>query len=102
MKKSIIFVVVSLVFLITGGNAYADLSEGLVAFYPFNGNANDESGNSYHGTVYGAIPSNDRFGNENNSYNFDGDNDYIISNPGLPVGNAARSVSGLNKQIKYF
>jgi hypothetical protein len=27
----------------------------LIAFYPFNGNANDESGNGNHGTVYGAV-----------------------------------------------
>jgi hypothetical protein len=25
--------------------AFADLKDGLVAYYPFNGNANDESGN---------------------------------------------------------
>lgn len=28
-----------------------DLGNGLVAYYPFNGNANDESGNGNHGTV---------------------------------------------------
>ncbi len=33
-----------------GGNS---LDEGLIAYYPFNGNADDESGNGYHGTVYG-------------------------------------------------
>ncbi len=27
-----------------------DITEGLVAYYPFNGNANDESGNGYHAT----------------------------------------------------
>jgi hypothetical protein len=32
--------------------AHADLTSGLVASYPFNGNANDASGNN--GTVYGA------------------------------------------------
>ena len=29
-------------------------TDGLVAYYPFNGNANDESGNGNHGTVNGA------------------------------------------------
>jgi hypothetical protein len=29
-------------------------SDGLVAWYPFNGNANDESGNGNNGTVNGA------------------------------------------------
>ena len=37
------------------GMAYADLNDGLVAYYPFNGNADDESGNGNHGTVYGAV-----------------------------------------------
>ncbi|ETR68891.1 MAG: hypothetical protein OMM_04291 [Candidatus Magnetoglobus multicellularis str. Araruama] len=54
-----------------------DLEEGLVAYYPFNGNANDESGNGNHGTVYGAILIEDRFGNKNSAYSFDGIDDYI-------------------------
>ncbi len=56
---------------------YAIPTEGLVAYYPFNGNANDESGNGHHGTVYGAWLTNDRFGNANSAYSFDGNNDYI-------------------------
>ena len=47
-------------------------TEGLVAYYPFNGNANDASGNGHHGTVNGATLSSDRDGNENSSYSFDG------------------------------
>jgi len=43
----------------------------LVAYYPFNGNANDESGNGYHGTVNGATLVADRFGNPNSAYSFD-------------------------------
>ena len=31
-----------------------DLNDGLVAYYPFNGNANDESGNGLNGTIVGA------------------------------------------------
>jgi hypothetical protein len=53
-------------------------TDGLVAYYPFNGNANDESGNTYHGTVNGATLSSDRYGNENSSYSFDGVDDYIV------------------------
>lgn len=48
-----------------------------VAFYPFNGNANDESGNGHDGTVYGSTLANDRFGNSNSSYEFDGINNWI-------------------------
>jgi len=36
-------------------------TEGLVAWYPFNGNANDESGNGYHGEEYGISYVDDRF-----------------------------------------
>jgi len=56
---------------------WADLNDGLVAYYPFNGNANDKSGNGNHGTVYGAILTKDRNGNAGNAYSFDGVNDYI-------------------------
>jgi len=61
-------------------NAQVNLQNGLVAFYPFNGNANDESGNENHGTVNGATLTTDRFGNENSSYSFDGVDDYIQLN----------------------
>ena len=52
---------------------------GLVAYYPFNGNANDESGNNHNGTVYGPTLTSDRFGNPNSAYHYHGNlnNDYI-------------------------
>jgi len=31
------------------------ITNGLVAYYSFNGNANDASGNGYNGTVYGQL-----------------------------------------------
>jgi hypothetical protein len=57
------------------------LNNTLVAYYPFNGNANDGSGNGNDGTVYGSTLIADRFGNSSNAYYFNGSNDYIkISN----------------------
>lgn len=56
-----------------------NLNEGLAAYYPFNGNANDESGNGHHGTVEEATLTIDRFGNENRAYNFNGINNRIIT-----------------------
>ena len=50
----------------------ADLNAGLVAYYPFNGNAQDMSGNGNHGTVRGAMLTTDRFGNTQSAYSFDG------------------------------
>ncbi len=52
-------------------------ANGLVAWYPFNGNANDESGNGNNGTVNGATLTTDRNGNANSAYSFDGHNDEI-------------------------
>ena len=48
------------------------LENGLVAYYPFNGNANDGSGNDNDGTVNGATLTSDRNGNNNSAYTFDG------------------------------
>jgi hypothetical protein len=48
-------------------------SNGLVAYYPFNGNTNDASGNGNHGTVKGSVTlTTDRKGNSNSAYNFGG------------------------------
>jgi hypothetical protein len=47
-------------------------ANGLIGWWPFNGNVNDESGNGYHGTLNGATLSNDRFGISSASYGFDG------------------------------
>ena len=55
----------------------ATAQTGLVAYYPFNGNANDESGNGNNGTAYGATLTADRFGNANSAYSFNGTNNYI-------------------------
>jgi len=55
-------------------------TNGLVAYYPFNGNANDESGNNNNGTVNGATLTTDRNGNSNSAYSFDGKNDVIDYN----------------------
>lgn len=49
----------------------------LVAYYPFTGNANDETPNQNNGTVYGASLASDRFGAAHNAYSFDGDTSYI-------------------------
>jgi hypothetical protein len=50
----------------------SSLKNGLIAFYPFDGNANDNSGNGNHGRVLGGVSLvSDRFGQSNNAYNFD-------------------------------
>lgn len=56
---------------------------GLAGEWLFEGDANDTSGNNKHGSVTGAIPGVDRFGNAGKAYSFDG-NDYIL----LPASNS--------------
>lgn len=84
MKK--IFTLFVLLSMIGLNNVLAQVSnEGLVGWYPFNGNANDESGNGNNGIVYGATPTADRFGNENSAYDFnDSNNNYIKLNLNQP------------------
>lgn len=55
-------------------------NDGLVAYYPFNGNANDESGNGFDGVVNGATLTSDRFGTKNSAYNFEEYQEIIIPN----------------------
>jgi len=52
-------------------------TNGLVGYWPFNGNANDESGNGNNGTVNGATLTTDRYGVANKAYSFDGVSNYI-------------------------
>ncbi|MFZ4414737.1 MAG: hypothetical protein ACOYOV_16755, partial [Bacteroidales bacterium] len=80
MKKFLVYVI-PIFFIVT--NLYSQSipsyvpQNGLVGWWPFNGNANDESGNSNNGTINGATLSTDRFGNTNKSYEFDGKSNYI-------------------------
>lgn len=62
------------------GMVHADLNEGLVAHYPFNGDANDESLYGNHGTVKGAVLSQDRFGKVDRAYLFDGNSSIEVGN----------------------
>ena len=73
-----------------------DPSDGLVAYYPFDGNASDMSGNGNDGTVYGATLSTDRNGDANKAYSFDGVNDYI------KVGGPSALTNGENQTISVW
>ena len=53
------------------------VQNGLVGYYPFNGNANDESGNGNNGTNIGTTLIEDRFGKSNSASNFNGQNQYM-------------------------
>lgn len=64
--------------------------EGLMAWFPFNGNALDESGNGHHGTVYEAVLTADRYGNPGQAYDFLS-NGGVITIPGVSAFNGMNS-----------
>jgi hypothetical protein len=78
MKKHLLILVTALISISTFSQIpnYVP-ANGLVGWWPFNGNANDESGNGNNGTVNGATPTQDRYGNANMAYGFDGVDDFI-------------------------
>ena len=53
------------------------IRDGLVAYFPFNGNADDHSGRDHHGTNFGASLSPDRFGSSNEAMLFNGTSSHI-------------------------
>ena len=74
--------------------SFDPLNVGLVAYYPLNGNANDESGNEINGAVTAATFSADRFGVGNASVSFAQNPSYMKTPPtGLPLGAAKRTLS---------
>jgi len=74
MRKYLVF---SAAILICLGGFSQIPTAGLVAFYPFNGNAYDESGNRHDGSLSGPVLTFDRCGIANKAYYFDGIDDYI-------------------------
>jgi len=81
LRHAMLFAACVSVFYSTHVNAQVPAylpANGLVAWYPFSGNANDESGNGNNGAVNGASLDLDRFGNAQSAYSFDGLNDDIL------------------------
>jgi len=94
--KLTLFVAVLAAALFVGGCASADrtnkaevnskltgdpLRKGLVAYYPFNGNAKDASGNGNDGEVKGATLKVDRHGNIDSAYGFEGASEIKAAKP---------------------
>ena len=63
----------------------AFLTNGLVAYYPFNGDSKDASGNGNDLTAVGnpSFASSDRFGNHGNAVNLNGNGDYLLLNKSI-------------------
>jgi hypothetical protein len=78
IKKTVIVLLGGLG-LVANACSQSLVTNGLVAYYPFNGNVNDASGNGHDGTNHGAILTADRFGNPNQAYRFGGLSGYITA-----------------------
>ena len=78
---------------------YTSLSNGLVAYYQFNGNLNDAIGNLAPASNNGAYFTSDRFGNSNGALGFNGSQYAIISGLG---GVMSGSTSGVTVSGWYY
>ena len=84
-------------------NEVSAMPVGLVAYYPFNGDADDNSENGNHGINYGAALAYDRFMNIDSSYSFDGSGNYVESGTnGFPDSDQARSISAWLKTSQSY
>lgn len=97
--KKIKFATSTLIFLIISINIFAQksLNKGLVAYYPFNGNVEDASGNQNHGFMFGGVSlTQDRFSNDCSAMYFNGQDGYISidSSPSLESPNQNLSIAG--------
>jgi hypothetical protein len=77
-------------------------TDGLIAYYLFNGNANDESGNGNHGTINGATLTTDRYNNADSAYAFDGFDDFIEAQIDQSSSFTVATWVKLNRNDQYF
>jgi uncharacterized protein (TIGR02145 family) len=81
MKKQFFITFIFSLLLIFGVSAQIPSyvpTDGLVGWWPFNGNAHDESGNGNDGLVDGAVLTEDRYGNNKLAYYFNGGGNEIL------------------------
>jgi predicted nucleic acid-binding Zn-ribbon protein len=76
--NNVITLLNQLIGLINAQNTLSSLANGLVAYYPFTGNANDSSGSGYNGIVTGVTFTSDRFGNPNSALYFNNTGDVSV------------------------
>ena len=78
--------------LLPGSTPPPTIGDGLIAYYPFSGNAGDSSGKGNHATVNGATLTSDRFGRASKAYQFNGTNQNIVT-PALIKGVSKFTIS---------
>ena len=72
MKRLFTFLLAASCLTVVGQVPENVLTDDMVAWYPFDGNANDFSGYSNHGAINGAQLTEDRFGEANGAFSFSG------------------------------
>ncbi len=77
MKKTLLFTVCFLAISVFGQVPNYVPSNGLLAYWPFSGNADDLTTNANHFTNYGATLVADRNGTANSAYSFNGTSSYL-------------------------
>ena len=80
--------------------SYEALSKGLVAYYPFNGDANDESGNGNNAVNFGGVFTSARSVASREAVSLDGTS-YLkaASVKNIPLGSSARTISVWSKSL---
>jgi len=79
-----------------------ELDKGLVAFFPFNGNTKDESGNNNDGVIIGGGLSYDEHGYANSAFNSNGNgNKVVVNNNGKIAFDTAFTIS-YNVMVRNF
>jgi len=99
-KPPRVVLIIALFFLFFSySGAGQDLTTGLLAYYPFNGNANDATGNGYNGVpINSPTLTTDKAGNPNSAYYFDGVNDYIQ----IPTGSNINPTDQLSVAMYFY
>ncbi|MFC4261713.1 PKD domain-containing protein [Ferruginibacter yonginensis] len=78
-------------------------TKGLIAYYPFNGNAKDETGNNNNAVFNNATLTSDKNGNAKSAYSFNGKNQYIRINNSSSLKNMTTQITiSCNVKVNGF
>lgn len=89
-------------FISLGSHAQVNLTAGLVAYYPFNGNTQDASGNGNHATNFGATLTSDQWGNPNSAYVFNGTGDYMMVSSNTTLQPSGFTLCARVKPLSFY
>ena len=100
MNKFLFFI--PLLFIANISSSQVNLNSGLVAYYPFNGNADDASGNGNNAIFNNATLTTDRFGVPNSAYYFNGIDNYMQIANSLSLVPQELSLCAIIKPLGFY